>query len=243
MELQLSIVVDQLLEGVTDILYERHDVHLCQRQLASLLFHLAEIENLIDQTKQAHGIAMNQFQLMTFSLITLILDKRIERRDDKGKRCAKLMTYIGEEVEFQFVQLLCLANILLHFLAFILGTLLVDHTLAIREEERHDNEHIDEDSNIGKIERRMHMYLQFADLIALRTISIDHFYLKRIAAWREIGKGYRRTSFGCKNPFVGNTCHTIEKTASGRNCHLAGSQLNGEGIVLAVEVELTTEVE
>ena len=99
-----------------------------------ILVYLAEVENLVYQIEQTGSIAMNHLQLSAFRLISFFSDHTNQRRDYQGKRSTEFMTHIGEEVEFEFVQLLGLLDTVFLTLEFEFNTLLFEHAFTVEIE-------------------------------------------------------------------------------------------------------------
>ena len=171
-----DIAVAQDAEGTADVVHERHNVHPGEVQLLLVLVKLAEVENLVYQRQESGGVAVNQFQLTLLSVVAFLLNQVGKGRDNERQGCAKLMTHVGEEVEFQFVQLFCLADALLHPLMLKFLALLLQHPAAILVEDAADEHEINEDGPAGEIEGGMDAYLQFAHLVVDRSVAVHHFH-------------------------------------------------------------------
>ena len=99
-----------------------------------VLVYLAEVENLVYQIEQTGSIAMNHLQLSAFTFISFFSDHTNQRRDNQGERCTEFVAHIGEEVEFEFVQLLGLLDTVFLALEFEFYTLLFEHTFTVEIE-------------------------------------------------------------------------------------------------------------
>ena len=179
-EHQLDLGVAQQLERTADTFHIRDRLHLGERQLATLLLYLPEVEDLIDQVQQTLRIAIDQLQLMFLAIVLFVLDHIGKRRDNQSERRAKFMAHIGEEVQLQFVEFPVLSDVLLHLLTFENHLLAIQRTLAIQIDCPTSQQQIYHESPDGKIERRMHVDAQLADFVANRTIAIHHFHLKGV---------------------------------------------------------------
>ena len=99
---------------------------------------------------------MNHLQLSAFTFISFFSNHIDQRRDNQGERSTEFVAHIGEEVEFEFIQLLGLLDTVFLALEFEFYTLLFEHTFTVD--------------------------LQRAHLFAHTTISIHHLCLQDIAA-------------------------------------------------------------
>ena len=186
---------------------------------------------------------MDEFQLAALAVVRLLTYHRFQRREDEGERRAELMAHIGEEIQLQLVQLLRLLHTIFHASALKLQALALHHPAAIEIECTAKKQDIDDKRPDREIERRRHVDLQFADLIIHRAIAIHHLHLQGIAARRKIGEGNLRTTHRSEEPLIAYSLHAIEETATCRNRHLAGSQLDGEGMILVAQGNFTAGIQ
>ena len=242
-EHQLYLVVAQHLEGAADVLHERYHLYLRQEQLATVLLYLSEVEYLVDEIEKAFGVTMDERQLALFVLIVFPLDHADQRRDNQGQWCTKLMAHIGKEVELQFIQLPIFLDVSLHSLTFEQHLLSVERTLAVEIDSPTSQEDIHHQCPNGEIERRIDINFQLTDVVTHRTIAIHHLHLQGVRTRREIGKRYLRTTRGCHHPLVGDSLHAIEEAVARRHGDIARRQLDGEGIVLIAQVELSARLQ
>ena len=77
---------------------------------------------------------MNHLQLPAFTFISFFPNHINQRRDNQGERCTEFVAHIGEEVEFEFVQLLGLLDTVFLALEFEFYTLLFEHTFTVEIE-------------------------------------------------------------------------------------------------------------
>ena len=99
-----------------------------------VLVYLAEVENLVYQIEQTGSIAMNHLQLSAFTFISFFSDHIDQRRDNQGERSTEFVAHIGEEVEFEFIQLLGLLDTVFLALEFEFNTLLFEHAFTVEIE-------------------------------------------------------------------------------------------------------------
>ena len=128
------LAVCQSTERSTDVIHEAHDVYTRQGKFLLVLVYLAEVENLVYQIEQTGSIAMNHLQLPAFTFISFFPDHINQRRDNQGERCTEFVAHIGEEVEFEFIQLLGLLDTVFLALEFEFYALLFEHTLTVEIE-------------------------------------------------------------------------------------------------------------
>ncbi len=81
------------------------------------------------------------------------------------------------------------------------------------------------------------------DFIIHRTIAVHHLHLQGIAARRKIGEGNLRTTHRSEEPLIAYSLHAVEEAAACRHRHLACSQLDGEGMILVVQVDFTAGIQ
>ena len=236
-ELQRHLVVGKDTEGSTDIIHETHYLRLRKIQLLLVLVELAEVENLVHQIEQTGGVAMNQLQLSALGRVGFFSYHRHQRRDDEGERSAELMAHVGEEVQLQLVQFLGLLHTVFHALALKLITLAFYHSATVEEEGCGYQGDIYQECPDREIERWSYVDFQLADLVVHGSVAVHHLHLQDIAARREIGEGYLRTVGWCEQPLVGDSLHAIEEAVARWHRHFAGSQLDGEGIVLIAQIK------
>ena len=105
-----------------------------QGKFLLVLVYLAEVENLVYQIEQTGSITMNHLQPSAFTFISFFSDHTNQRRDNQGERSTEFMTHIGEEIEFEFVQLLGLLDTVFLALEFEFNTLLFEHAFTIEIE-------------------------------------------------------------------------------------------------------------
>ena len=212
-------------------------------QFLLVLVKLSEVENLVHQVEQTGGVAMNQLQLSALSRVGFLSDHRHQRRDDEGERSAELMAHVGEEVQLQLVQFLGLLHAVLHALALKLIALALYHSAAIKEEGSSYQGDIHQECPDGEIERWSHVDFQLADLVVHGSVAVHHLHLQDVTARRKVGKGYLRAIGWCEQPLVGDSLHAIEEAVARWHRHFAGSQLDGEGIVLIAQIKTMTGIE
>ena len=128
------LAVCQSTERSTDIVNEAHNVDMRQGKFLLVLVYLAEVENLVYQIEQTGSIAMNHLQLPAFTFISFFSNHIDQRRDNQGERSTEFVAHIGEEVEFEFVQLLGLLDTVFLALEFEFYTLLFQHTFTVEIE-------------------------------------------------------------------------------------------------------------
>ena len=100
--------VGEWAEMVHVVFDERFDLHGRQFQLFAFLFQTAEIEQLVDKPEQVAGVTEYLFQFAFEGGVAGFADEQFERGDDERERRAQLVADVGEEAEFEFVEMLLL---------------------------------------------------------------------------------------------------------------------------------------
>ena len=186
---------------------------------------------------------MNQLQLSALGRVGFFSYHRHQRRDNEGERSAELMAHVGEEVQLQLVQFLGLLHAVLHALALKLIALALYHSAAIEEEGSSYQGDIHQECPDREIERWSHVNFQLADLVVHGSVAVHHLHLQDVTARRKVGEGNLRAVGWCEQPLVGDSLHAIEEAIARWHRHFAGSQLDGEGIVLIAQIKTMAGIE
>ena len=97
-----AFVFRRVFECVDNIIDKSYEVCFAEFQGHLPFFYLPDVHELVDQSQDTLRVPVNHHIGLVQFRVFAIAYQFLQRRDDKGKRCAYLVRDIDEELQFRF---------------------------------------------------------------------------------------------------------------------------------------------